>query len=127
MNYALCIVLLVIAAMLLTNESQQWKAFDETGYLSYIETFEDIKKVPIEDLPSPADLFNNQPYHLLSDEFEKGESNVTSRSCYTSDFENVLSETGNFRQITNNYKRGYPDNCSTPFQELIGFYKAIPF
>jgi hypothetical protein len=52
---------------------------------------------------------------------------VNSRSCYAVDFDRMVSKTGNFRQFTNNYKRGYPDSCSSPYQELVlNFYKADP-
>ena len=52
---------------------------------------------------------------------------VNSRSCYATDFDRMISKTGNFRQMTNNYKRGYPDSCSAPYQELVlNFYKADP-
>jgi len=82
------------------------------------------------DSPGPADLYNNQPYHLLSDELSPPRvketiSCVNSRSCYATDFERMVSKTGNYRQFTNNYKRGYPDSCSAPYQELVlNFYKA---
>lgn len=84
------------------------------------------------DTPGPADLYNNQPYHLLSDEMSPPRVNesiscVNSRSCYATDFERMVSKTGNFRQMTNNYKRGYPDSCSAPYQELVlNFYQANP-
>jgi hypothetical protein len=82
------------------------------------------------DSPGPADLYNNQPYHLLGDEMsppraKESISCVNSRSCYATDFERMVSKTGNYRQMTNNYKRGYPDSCSAPYQELVlNFYKA---
>ena len=82
--------------------------------------------------PSPVELYNNQPYHLLNDEFasprvKESISCVNSRSCYATDFENLISKTGNYRQLTNNYKKEYPDNCSTPLQELVlNFYKVTP-
>jgi hypothetical protein len=84
------------------------------------------------DTPGPADLYNNQPYHLLSDELAPPRENetiscVNSRSCYATDFDRMISKTGNYRQMTNNYKRGYPDSCSAPYQELVlNFYKADP-
>ena len=84
------------------------------------------------DSPSPADLYNNQPYHLLSDMLsppreKESISCVNSRSCYATDFERMVSKTGNYRQFTNNYKRNYPDSCSAPYQELVlNFYKADP-
>jgi hypothetical protein len=84
------------------------------------------------DTPAPADLYNNQPYHLLGDELPPPRVNetiscVNSRSCYATDFDRMISKTGNYRQMTNNYKRGYPDSCSAPYQELVlNFYKADP-
>jgi hypothetical protein len=84
------------------------------------------------DTPAPADLYNNQPYHLLADEMAPPRVNetiscVNSRSCYATDFERMVSKTGNYRQMTNNYKRGYPDSCSAPHQELVlNFYQANP-
>jgi hypothetical protein len=127
-------------------------------YYSYWENFENLKDKPAPfiinsedssllakqaesespvmefapDTPGPADLYNNQPYHLLGDEMapprDKEEiSSVNSRSCYASDFQRMVDKTGNFRQMTNNYKRNYPDSCSSPYQELVlNFYKADP-
>jgi hypothetical protein len=82
------------------------------------------------DSPAPANVHNNNPYHLLNDIISKPRdtealSCVNSRSCYATDFERIISKTGNYRQLTNNYKRGYPDSCSAPYQELVlNFYKA---
>lgn len=82
------------------------------------------------DTPGPADVYNNTPYHLLGDEMspprvQESLSCVNSRSCYATDFERMISKTGNYRQMTNNYKRGYPDSCSAPYQELVlNFYQA---
>ena len=84
------------------------------------------------DSPGLADLYNDQPYHLLSDmlappRIKEAISCVDSRSCYAVDFNRMVSKTGNFRQFTNNYKRNYPDSCSAPYQELVlNFYKADP-
>ena len=84
--------------------------------------------------PAPTDLYNKKPYHLLEDvlgpvleEGDMAPSCVTSRSCYATDTEAYLSKVGNYRQLTNNYKREYPDNCSAPRQEMVlNFYKAEP-
>lgn len=79
--------------------------------------------------PSPVDLDNTQPYHLLSDimgqpRVKESLSCVDSRSCYATDFQRIIEKTGNYKQQTNNYKRKYPDSCSSPFQELVlNFYK----
>ena len=80
--------------------------------------------------PSPVDLQNSQPYHLLSDIMEQPRikesvSCVNSRSCYATNFERTIEKTGNYNQLTNNYKRKYPDSCSSPLQELVlNFYKV---
>jgi len=80
--------------------------------------------------PSPVDLYNSQPYHLLSDfmeqpRFKESISCVDSRSCYATDFQRTIEKTGNFNQLTNNYKRKYPDSCTAPLQELVlNFYKV---
>lgn len=133
-----------------------WERFGYP-YYSYWENFENLNDRPAEvaaesedqaellkskigsegpvleyppDTPGPADLYNNQPYHLLGDEIppprvKETISCVNSRSCYAQDFERMVSKTGNYRQLTNNYKRGYPDSCSAPYQELVlNFYKA---
>lgn len=83
------------------------------------------------DKPGPADIYNNKPYHLLSDEMsppraKESLSCVNSRSCYATDFERAHDKTGNFAQVTNNYKRNYPDSCSAPYQELTLNYYKIP-
>lgn len=84
--------------------------------------------------PAPTELYNKKPFHLLSDilepvleEGDMAPSCVTSRSCFATDTEAHLSKVGNYRQMTNNYKREYPDNCSAPRQDLVlNFYKAEP-
>jgi len=77
--------------------------------------------------PSPVDFGTRSNYMLLSDELEpldSGISCVNSRSCYAVDTDRLQEKTGNYRQLTNNYKRGYPDSCSSPYQELVlSFYK----
>ena len=80
--------------------------------------------------PSPADIDNREPYHLLSDIMappheKESLSSVNSRSCYATDYGRTMEKTGNFRQMTNNYKRNYPDSCSGWNQELtLNFYKV---
>ena len=80
--------------------------------------------------PAPVDFANRSSYLLLSDEMkplpaDSGISCVNSRSCFAADFDRLQEKTGNFRQLTNNYKRGYPDSCSSPFQELVlSFYET---
>jgi len=131
-----------------------WERFGYPAYSYWSEGYENLNDRPAEigaeseeqssllsqsngpvmefppDTPGPANLFNGQPYHLLADELpppreKETISCVNSRSCYATDFERMVSKTGNYRQFTNNYKRGYPDSCSAPYQELVlNFYKA---
>ena len=111
------------------NENQkisEQKILDSQGK----KNFERRNEKDLTDIDYP-DLYNQKPYHLLSDEFDplspEKISCVNSRSCYATSFDRFLEQTGNFRQITNNYQRGYPDSCSSPFQELVlSFYKTQP-
>jgi len=51
----------------------------------------------------------------------------TAKGCHEADFQTRLERTGNFRQMTNNYKRGDPDSCSAPLHDLtLAFYKPEP-
>jgi hypothetical protein len=126
-NYILISFILICVSAAFVNETQKnWWIPKE-----YFENMKNMDKPIFEyppDTPGPADLYNNQPYYLLNDQFSTlGESlsNVNSRSCYKSDFERMVSKTGTYRQMTNNYKRGYPDSCTAPFQELVSnFYKG---
>jgi hypothetical protein len=79
------------------------------------------------DPTSPVELHNSQPYHLLDDEFPphnpiESLSTLTRPECYIADTEQKMSKIGNFSQITNNYKRKYPDHCSAPFLELVSSF-----
>ncbi len=51
----------------------------------------------------------------------------SAQTCYEADFKTRLEKTGNFRQMTNNYKRGDPDSCTAPNQEVaLGYYRVDP-
>jgi len=81
--------------------------------------------------PAPVDLSKKrEPYSLLSDilkPFTGAPTSPTSKTCYEADFQTRLERTGNFRQMTNNYKRGVPDSCSSPNHDLLlSFYKIDP-
>jgi len=67
-----------------------------------------------------------EPYSLLKDILPEASVRVspTSERCYKSDFQTRIEKTGNFKQLTNNYKRGEPDSCSSPLHEFVlSFYK----
>ena len=129
-----------------TPQEKWWERPDKKmfGYpaYSYWEAFENpapLKKEddesPVMDYPpngpSPAEVYNEHPYHLLKDIMappsdKEALSTINSRSCYADDFEQTVTKTGNYRQTTNNYKRNYPDSCSGWNQELTtNFYKPM--
>lgn len=82
--------------------------------------------------PASASLENpRQPYALLKDWMESKDpeavraSAYSAERCYEADFQKRLERTGNYRQMTNNYRRGDPDSCTAPNQEVaLGFYKV---
>ena len=137
-------VFIVVLLLLLRDAPFYFQSKSLPGYDKHevSEAFESSKKEDKTEDPllsfqpgsgEPVDLHNGQPYHLLSDEMgmpreKESLSCVTSRSCYASDFQRILEKNGSFRQLTNNYKRGYPDSCSGLQQELtMNFYKTRPF
>jgi hypothetical protein len=101
------------------------------------EAFQNAKKVEdVEDINLqgmfPADASLNQPrqpYSLLLGWLPLATETTytTAERCRGLDFQPRLERTGNFRQLTNNYKRGDPDSCSGPIQDLsLAFYKTTP-
>jgi len=104
--------------------------------LERIEAFQ-TKSAPVEPSiletmtmePDSATLESpRQPYSLLKDMLPLSTERIspTSQRCYTSDFQTRIEKTGNFRQLTNNYKRNEPDSCSSPLHEFVlSFYKPV--
>jgi hypothetical protein len=91
--------------------------------------------VPATNSISPATLTlqnPREPYNLLNGVLPPSDApapSPSSAACYDADFQKRLERTGNYRQLTNNYKRGVPDSCSAPNHDLVmGFYKveALP-
>ena len=82
--------------------------------------------------PSPTGLdVPRQPYNLLNGWLEPRSNPAypTAERCRAADFQVRLERTGNYRQLTNNYKRGDPDSCSAPIEDMtMAFYKieSIP-
>jgi len=80
--------------------------------------------------PADASLADaRQPYSLLKGWLTLASDPIykTAAKCHAADFQVRLEKTGNFRQLTNNYKRGDPDSCSTPIQDLgLAIYKTEP-
>lgn len=124
----------------------QWGYDPRVRYVTYIEPFA-TQSVPaktaeaLEEKPNtilefppnaPAEVLKAiaEPYQLLRDELPPvgppdEPSKVTAQSCFMGNFERLLEPVGNYRQMTNNFKHGYPDSCTSPFHELVGsFYKS---
>lgn len=80
----------------------------------------------VPDGPSPTDLYTKQSYLLLEDVMPAATVKnpvVTAKACYDANFANEISKLGSYRQLTNNYKREYPDNCSALNKDVeMGFY-----
>jgi hypothetical protein len=132
MQIALLLVVGIIALFAVLHFSKPVKVLKEVPSDHFKETADPTEPI-LEykpNMPSPVDLYNTQPYHLLSDVMDQPRltesiSCVNSRSCYATDFQSSIQKTGNYSQMTNNYKRKYPDSCSAPVQELVlNFYKT---
>lgn len=110
---------------------QQQKRKDEIQ-----EAFENVGPATVvsgkpetSDISGPADADLSQPrkpYNLLEQlpAAPRGSISCLNASCCSeTDFEQRTSQTGNFLQRTNNYKREFPDSCSAPLTELnLAFY-----
>lgn len=101
------------------------------GFQEKKEEVDGVKENSGELSPADSSLENlRKPYSLLQDVLPVAVGKApapTSKSCYESDFQTRLERTGNFRQLTNNYKRGTPDSCSQPLHDMtLSFYKVEP-
>lgn len=79
--------------------------------------------------PDDVHLEPREPYNLLNGWLPPADKQMrpTSKECYDVDFQKRLEPTGNYNQMTNNYKHGDPDSCSGLSHELVlGFYKTDP-
>ena len=75
---------------------------------------------------SPADATLNKPrdpYALLIDSMpvkaKSQASNLTAKDCYETDYIAQNQRTGNYEQLTNNFKHKGPDSCSAPLTEMV--------
>ena len=76
---------------------------------------------------SPADASlesMRKSYALLGDTLSAADDverpSFSASTCYDADFQKRVERVGNYRQMTNNYKRGTPDSCSAPLHDLVG-------
>lgn len=69
--------------------------------------------------PGAAELGEpRKPYALLDRPLAKKPLVLTAQGCHEADFLTRLEKTGNFRQMTNNYRHDDPDSCSGLTEEL---------
>ncbi len=100
--------------------------------IAAVEAFEDMEDPTGEFRPAEAAVEDaRKPYALLDGVLAPGEPgrfvSPNAKDCYDADFQKRLEMTGNYRQLTNNYKRAVPDSCSAPTHELVlNFYKTDP-
>jgi len=89
----------------------------------------DLATLPNAAPGDPALNKPREPYNLLAGWLPgvTCDQYPTAERCHSVDFQTRLERTGNFRQLTNNYKRGDPNSCSGPIQDLVlNFYKTDP-
>lgn len=126
----------VFTGILIVYQTQSSKNPMVRSRLERVEPFQNKPKMDdsvekIDDL-EPADATLNQPrepYSLLKDvlPISSERTSPTSQRCYEADFQPRLEKTGNYRQLTNNYKRAAPDSCSSALHEFVmSFYKVDP-
>jgi hypothetical protein len=107
------------------NKQQIQEAFQNLSPSSVVTGVPETGYV---DGPADASLKQpRKPYNLLQDlpAAPRGSISCLKASCCAeTDFEWRTMLTGNYLQRTNNYKREFPDNCSTPLTEFnLAFYK----
>jgi hypothetical protein len=93
-----------------------------------VETFRPDFDLPIGGGASPELDKPRVPYTLLNDALqpvllgEKPVADLDAQRCYEMDYSAHNELTGNFSKFTNNNLPTYPDNCTTPHQELTGTF-----
>jgi hypothetical protein len=135
--YFIGIWAVALLAMALVVQYTQYKSFFLVR--PAIEVKEPFQNTPAQvtgivenNSPADADLENlRKPYHLLRgvlpDAVSGKTSGLSAQRCFETDFTRRIEKTGNYKQLTNNYKRETPDSCTAPLTELVtSFYKVIP-
>ena len=80
--------------------------------------------------PSTYDISNiDKPYVLLGDTLETKNclGMLDAKRCYLGSFQSRIEKTGNYRQLTNNYKHTDVESCSALLTEFVNsFYNVEP-
>jgi hypothetical protein len=88
------------------------------------EAFENQSNPDIYDI-SNAD----KPYVLLGDTLPTKNclGMLDANRCYKGSFQSRIEKTGNYKQLTNNYRHEDVESCSAPLTEFVNsFYKVEP-
>jgi len=93
------------------------------GFSDSVETIQNVNPADDTSVNKPR-----EPYSLLNGvlPFATRKMAPTSQRCYEADFQSRLEKGGNYRQLTNNYKRAAPDSCSGPLHEFVLSYYKPP-
>jgi len=114
------LTILVITTAYVLQMSGRDYGFPE-GYANY-----EKEVVMFEPVATGPDLADATQGLLLADMLKpsKGVTKTTARGCAEEDSERQTELGGQYVQRTNNYRRKYPDNCSSPLSEFVGaFYE----
>jgi hypothetical protein len=127
---------LVFLAILIVFRAQSYNNPTVRKALERVEPFTNASKFTdsvetIENMNPADDTSVNkprEPYNLLLGVLPLSTTKIapTSQRCYESDFQPRLEKGGNYRQLTNNYKRAAPDSCSGPLHEFVLSYYTPP-
>jgi hypothetical protein len=127
---------LVFLAILIVFRTQSYNNPTVRRALERVEPFTNASKFTdsvetIENMNPADDTSVNkprEPYNLLLGVLPLSTTKIapTSQRCYESDFQPRLEKGGNYRQLTNNYKRAAPDSCSGPLHEFVLSYYTPP-
>ena len=127
---------LVFLAILIAYRTQSYQNPLVFRGLERVEPFENAsdfeESVDVTENMTPADDTSvnkpREPYSLLNGVLPLSTKKVspTSQRCYEADFQSRLEKGGNYRQLTNNYKRAAPDSCSGPLHEFVLAYYTPP-
>ncbi len=81
--------------------------------------------------PAPRKINSGEPYTLLEKLPTTNQAQPhygeNAFSCHAKDYWRTHELTGNYRQETNNYKKNYPDSCTSARGEFVlSFYEGQP-
>jgi hypothetical protein len=113
-------IVMATLAMCIARQLSEQKAINMIGVGLLKEYFVSSEKTG--SLGSLGSLETSaQQDLLLGDLLQPASSpgNLTTRSCYDTDFIAQNQKTGNYKQETNNFKHGNPDSCSAPLTEFV--------